>query len=111
MIEKELALREILSSLGTVVVAYSGGVDSAYLACVAHDTLGDRAVAITANSASYPERHRDMALQIAAQFGFAHRMIDTRELERPEYRANPANRCYFCKHELYTHLTAAARDL
>jgi len=108
---KARALKDALSSLGSVVVAYSGGVDSAYLACVAHDTLGDRAVAITANSASYPERHRDMALQIAAQFGFAHRMIDTRELERPEYRANPANRCYFCKHELYTHLTAAARDL
>jgi uncharacterized protein len=108
---KARALKDALSSLGSVVVAYSGGVDSAYLACVAHDTLGDRAVAITANSASYPERHRDMALQIAAQFGFAHRMIDTRELERPEYRANPANRCYFCKHELYTHLTAAAKDL
>ncbi len=110
MTEKERALRETLSSLGAVVVAYSGGVDSAYLAYVAHDTLGARAVAVTADSPSYPERHRQMAVQIAAQFGLQHEIIRTNELERPEYRANPANRCYFCKHELYTHLTRIAAD-
>ena len=109
---KAEALRDRLASLGSVVVAYSGGVDSAYLAYVAHQTLGDRALAVTADSPSYPERHRAIALQIARDFGLHHQIIHTSELERPEYRANPANRCYYCKHELYTHLSriAAARD-
>ena len=110
MTDKERALRETLSSLGTVVVAYSGGVDSAYLAWVANGTLGDRAVAITADSPSYPERHRQMALHIAEAFGIRHEIIRTNELDRPEYRANPANRCYYCKHELYTHLSRIAVD-
>lgn len=105
---KERALRDELSSLSSVIVAYSGGVDSAYLACVAHETLGERALAVTADSASYPDRHRQMALDIARQFGFSHSIVHTGELERAEYRANPANRCYFCKHELYTHLTRIA---
>lgn len=107
---KERALRDTLHSLGSVIVAYSGGVDSAYLAWVAHDTLGPRAVAVTADSPSYPERHRQMAVQIASQFGLHHEIIHTDELERPEYRANPANRCYYCKHELYTHLSRIAAD-
>jgi uncharacterized protein len=93
-----------------VIVAYSGGVDSAYLAVVAHGTLGGRAVAVTADSPSYPERHRRMAVDIAAQFGFRHEIIRTSELDRPDYRANPANRCYYCKHELYTHLTRIAAE-
>jgi uncharacterized protein len=108
MIEKERALRDHLVSLGSVVVAYSGGVDSAYLAWVAHDTLGERALAITADSPSYPRRHRQMAIQVAEHFGLQHEIIHTGELERPEYRANPANRCYYCKHELYRHLTPIA---
>ena len=108
MIDKERALRDTLSSLGTVIVAYSGGVDSAYLACIANDTLGSRALAVTADSPSYPQHHRQMAVQIAERFGLHHEIIQTQELERPEYRANPANRCYFCKHELYTHLTRIA---
>lgn len=108
MIDKAHALRDRLSSLGSVVVAYSGGVDSAYLAYIANETLGSRALAVTADSPSYPERHRQMATQIAAQFGLRHEIITTNELERPEYRANPANRCYFCKHELYTHLARIA---
>jgi pyridinium-3,5-biscarboxylic acid mononucleotide sulfurtransferase len=110
MIEKERALRDTLSSLGSVIVAYSGGVDSAYLAWVAHGTLGERAVAVTADSPSYPERHRQMATRIAQQFGLHHEIIHTSELDRPEYRANPANRCYYCKHELYTHLTRIAGE-
>jgi uncharacterized protein len=110
MIDKERALRDTLSSLGTVIVAYSGGVDSAYLACIAKDTLGSRAFAVTADSPSYPQHHRQMAVQIAERFGLHHEIIQTQELERPEYRANPANRCYFCKHELYTHLTRIAAD-
>jgi pyridinium-3,5-biscarboxylic acid mononucleotide sulfurtransferase len=105
MIEKERALCDTLESLGSVIVAYSGGVDSAYLACMASRALGDRAVAVTADSPSYPERHRQLAIQIAREFGLRHEIIHTSELERPEYRANPANRCYYCKHELYTHLS------
>ena len=110
MNDKELALRESLSSLGTVIVAYSGGVDSAYLAWVAHDTLGDRALAITADSPSYPEHHRAMAIEIADRFGLHHTIIRTGELDRAEYRANPTNRCYYCKHELYSQLTRLAAD-
>jgi uncharacterized protein len=110
MTDKARALRDELRSLRSVVVAYSGGVDSALLALVAHQTLGAHALAVTADSPSYPERHRRMALDIAARFGFAHRVIRTGEMERPEYRANPANRCYFCKHELYTHLTRLAAE-
>lgn len=112
MIDKQAALQANLTSLGSVIVAYSGGVDSAYLAWVANRTLGDRAVAVTADSPSYPERHRQLAIQIARDFGIRHEIIHTSELERPEYRANPSNRCYYCKHELYTHLSrfAAERD-
>ena len=109
--KKQDALCGHLAALGSVIVAYSGGVDSAYLACIAHRTLGDRAVAVTADSASYPERHRQLAIRIARDFGLHHEIIRTHELDRPEYRANPSNRCYYCKHELYTHLSriAAAR--
>jgi uncharacterized protein len=108
--DKERALRDSLASLDSVIVAYSGGVDSAYLAYVASRTLGDRAVAVTADSPSYPERHRQLAIRIARDFGLRHEIIHTSELERPEYRANPTNRCYYCKHELYTHLARIAEQ-
>src|ERR1041384_5342741 len=107
---KEQALRDALASLDSVIVAYSGGVDSAYLAYIASRTLGDRAVAVTADSPSYPDRHRRLAIRIAHDFGLRHEIIRTGELERAEYRANPENRCYYCKHELYTHLSRIAAD-
>ena len=109
-LDKELALVRTLSSLECVIVAYSGGVDSAYLACVASRTLGERAWAVTAESPSYPEHHRALAVRIAQEFGLRHEIVQTGELEVPEYRANPANRCYYCKHELYTHLSRIAAD-
>src|SRR3979490_2334219 len=108
--EKEHALRDSRAALDSVIVAYSGGVDSAYLAYIASRTLGDRAVAVTADSPSYPERHRPLAIRIAKDFGLRHEIIKTSELDNPEYRANPSNRCYFCKHELYTHLSRIAAD-
>src|ERR1019366_4463214 len=72
---KELALESVLSSIGSVIVAYSGGADSASLACVANRTLGTRAVAVTADSPSYPDRHRQIAIEIAAQFQLQHEII------------------------------------
>ena len=107
---KAARLREILSGYQSVLIAFSGGVDSAYLAIAAADALGDRALAVTADSPSYPDTHRQLALSIAHDFGFAHEVIHTAELDRPEYRANPANRCYYCKDELYGHLAAIARE-
>lgn len=107
---KLAALSELLSDIPALIVAYSGGVDSAYLAYVATQALGDRAVCVTADSPSYPDRHRALAIRIAAQFHLNHQIIATNEMAREEYRANPANRCYYCKHELYTQLTELARE-
>jgi uncharacterized protein len=93
----------------SVVVAFSGGVDSAYLAYAATKVLGDRALCVTAESPSYPAHHRELAHKVARAAGLRHEVIVTDEIERPEYRANPENRCYFCKRELYTRLTDLAR--
>ena len=98
---KQARLLERLGALDSVVVAYSGGVDSAYLAWAAHRALGERALAVTAISPSYPRSHREMAERVAKQSGFAHAWIDSREHENPDYAKNAPDRCYFCKSELF----------
>jgi uncharacterized protein len=108
--EKEQRLFRLLATLDSVVVAFSGGVDSAYLGWAATHVLGGRAFCITADSPSYPDRHRRMAVSVAREFNLQHEVVRTAELERPEYRANPVNRCYYCKQELYTTLAAFARQ-
>jgi pyridinium-3,5-biscarboxylic acid mononucleotide sulfurtransferase len=107
---KELALYGILSDLRSVIIAFSGGTDSAYLAHAASRVLGPRALAVTADSPSYPDAHRQLALRVAAEFGIAHEVIRTGELQRAEYRANPVNRCYYCKQELYAQLSSMAES-
>lgn len=107
---KEEELRELLRTLGGLVVGYSGGVDSAYLASVAHEVLGARAVAVIAVSPSYPEREHREALDLAGRIGIPVREVRTAEGERPEYRANPVDRCYHCKDELFVHLRAVADE-
>jgi uncharacterized protein len=105
---KDQRLRELLSGFSSAIVAFSGGVDSAYLSVVATQILGSGALCVTADSPSYPEHHRSLARQVAESFALRHEVVNTAEIDRPEYRANPVNRCYYCKDELYSTLTAIA---
>lgn len=102
-------LREILRGYESCLVAYSGGVDSVFLAKVAHDVLGPRALAVIADSPSLPRRELADALAHGERFGFAIRVVRTDEFSNERYLANPTNRCYFCKHELFTELEPIAR--
>lgn len=105
---KQHRLEEQLSSLPSLIVAYSGGVDSAYLAFAAHKSMGDRMLAVTALSASYSARDRAEAEKCVTRFHFPHEFIATDELANPSYRANNADRCYFCKDELFDKLDQLA---
>ena len=105
---KQAALFENLRGLGSVIVAYSGGADSAYLAWAAHEVLGKRCVAITADSASIPESHKRDAELFAAAHGFRHEYISTNEFENADYVKNAPDRCFHCKDELFTQLDAEA---
>jgi len=107
--EKYERLRGLLRGYGSCLVAYSGGVDSAFLAYVAHEVLGGKSLAAIADSPSLPRREFEEALALARQFQFPVRVMRTREFESPSYLANPDNRCYFCKHELFSELAPLAK--
>jgi uncharacterized protein len=95
-------LRGLFRDMGSVVVAYSGGLDSAFVLSVAHGVLAERALALTAVSPSLPQRERDDAERIARRLGVEHELIGSNEIHNPDYASNPANRCFHCKSELYT---------
>ncbi|MGD9903822.1 MAG: ATP-dependent sacrificial sulfur transferase LarE [Vicinamibacterales bacterium] len=105
---RAVRLEALLGDLGAVVVAFSGGVDSAYLAVTASRVLGPRALAVTGDSPSYPDSHRRLARRVAADFALAHEIVPTAELLRDGYRQNAGDRCYYCKTELYSTLAALA---
>jgi uncharacterized protein len=98
----------IVKELGSVLVAFSGGVDSTFLARAARDALGDRALLVTADSETYPSAELEEARRLAGLLGMRHLVVETRELDNPDYAKNPPNRCFFCKEELFTKVRPVA---
>jgi uncharacterized protein len=110
LLDKLEQLKSILKSYSSAVVAYSGGVDSTFLAVVAHQVLGEKVLAVTAVSPTYPDDQLDEARAIAGQFGFRHEVIHTNEFEEPDFVSNPPNRCYYCKLALLKDLRQLADE-
>jgi pyridinium-3,5-biscarboxylic acid mononucleotide sulfurtransferase len=110
LLAKEQRLRELFRAMGSVLVAFSGGVDSTYVAYVANIELGERALCVTGESASLPEYQRAECARLVETFGLRREVIQTGELEDPRYQANAPNRCYFCKSELYGRLEPLAKQ-
>jgi pyridinium-3,5-biscarboxylic acid mononucleotide sulfurtransferase len=108
--EKEASLMDALARMGRVLVAFSGGADSAYLAWAAHRSLGPGALAVTADSPSFPRSHKRDAEAFVEQFGIAHEYIQTLEFDSPAYMANNPDRCFHCKDELFTRLEEVGRE-
>jgi uncharacterized protein len=106
--EKRQRLESILEAMESVLVAFSGGVDSAFLAYEAHRVLGGKALAVTGESPSYPRYQRKMAEQIVADFGIPHICVETLEMDSEAYRSNSSDRCFHCKNELFTRLKGVA---
>jgi uncharacterized protein len=109
--DKSAKLQERLGSLGSLLVAYSGGTDSAFLAWAAHQALGERMLAVIADSASLPRKELAAALEFTAQHGIPTQILHTAELENPDYVRNDAQRCFHCKDELFTQMEKAREDM
>ena len=101
-------LLNYIKELGSLAVAFSGGVDSTLLVYAAHEALGDKALAITARSSTFPDRERNEAIDFCKEHGIRHRILDSEELDIAGFRENPENRCYFCKKELFTKIKELA---
>jgi len=108
--EKELMLQKHLAEFPSMIIALSGGADSAYLAWAAHHAIGERALSVTALSPSYSAHDRSVVEDFVRQLGVRHEFIETHEMENPKYRANAADRCYFCKDELFNVLDVMAEE-
>jgi uncharacterized protein len=107
--QKLKRLREILADMGSAVLAYSGGVDSTFLLRICKDVFGRDVLAVTASSETYPEEELSFARRVAVQLGVRHRVVKTRELKNALFQNNPANRCYYCKRELFGRLARIAQ--
>lgn len=107
---KLIRLRSLFAEMNSIVIGFSGGVDSTVVVAVAHEVIGHRALAIIARSESYPADELALATGLAQERGWNFRIVDTREMDNPDYRRNAGDRCYFCKKELFTRLTAIAQS-
>jgi uncharacterized protein len=104
LLQKRNRLSEIVTNMGSMIVAYSGGVDSAFLAAFSNNVIGNKSMSVIANSPSLAPTELEEATKLASQIGFNFRIIETNEINRLDYQANNPDRCFFCKDELYSHL-------